>query len=183
VERAAIRNWLSPSANLALLEADLDRAVAQLHHKAAAFEVQLADSVHPTRLAKTDAFRFFRRLLNYTPHVAAGASLQHDTYLDYFVADSSVDCHRGHLELDAVRVKVLSLKEPPSATFPQVLEDLYTLPGEFIACLEWCRILGIIVVTGRPEPGGRPTTAPTSQPTAPSPDRLRDYQDRLRVLD
>ena len=32
------------------------------------------------------------------------------------------------------------MKEPPSATFPQVLEDLYTLPGEFIACLEWCRI-------------------------------------------
>ena len=31
-----------------LLEADLDRAVAQLHHKAAAFEVQLADSVRPT---------------------------------------------------------------------------------------------------------------------------------------
>ena len=32
------------------------------------------------------------------------------------------------------------MKEPPSATFPQVLEDLYTVPGEFIACLEWRRI-------------------------------------------
>ena len=32
------------------------------------------------------------------------------------------------------------MKEPPSATFPHVLEDLYTLPGEFIACLEWRRI-------------------------------------------
>lgn len=137
---ATIRSWLSPSANLALVETDLDRAVAQLHHKAAAFEVQLADSVRPTRLSKADAFRFFRRLLNYTPHVAEGASLQYDTHLDYFVADSSVDCHRGHLQVDDVRVKVLSLKEPPSATFPQVLEDLYTLPGEFIACLEWCRI-------------------------------------------
>ncbi|MGH7465752.1 MAG: hypothetical protein ACREK1_11300, partial [Longimicrobiales bacterium] len=137
--RSAVREWLSSSANLALIEADLDRAVAQLHHKAAAFEVQLADSVRPTRLSKANAFRFFRRLLNYTPHVAAGAALQYDTHLDYFVADSSVDCHRGHLQVDATRVKVLSLKEPPSATFPQVLEDLYTLPGEFIACLEWCR--------------------------------------------
>ncbi|MGH9201735.1 MAG: hypothetical protein ACRD2A_10935, partial [Vicinamibacterales bacterium] len=137
--RSAVREWLSASANLALIEADLDRAVAQLHHKAAAFEVQLADSVRPTRRSKADAFRFFRRLLNYTPHVAAGAALQYDTHLDYFVADSSVDCHRGHLQVDATRAKVLSLKEPPSATFPQVLEDLYTLPGEFIACLEWCR--------------------------------------------
>ena len=36
IPRAAVREWLSPRATLALLEADLDRAVAQLHHKAAA---------------------------------------------------------------------------------------------------------------------------------------------------
>ena len=45
-------------------------------------------------------------------------------------------------------------------------------------------ILGIIVVTGRPEPAQRPTSTPSAQQSAtPSPDRLRDYQDRLRVLD
>src|SRR5262249_41116063 len=53
----AIRNWLAPSATLALVDADLDRAVAQLHHKAAAFEVLLADSVRPSRLTKVEAFR------------------------------------------------------------------------------------------------------------------------------
>jgi len=137
---AAFRQWLSPSATLALVEADVDRALAHLHQKARAFEVQLADSVRPTRLHKTDSFQFLRHLVNYTPRLAAGAALQYDTHLDYFVADSGLDCHRDHLELDAARVKVLTMKEPPSATFPQVLEDLYTLPGEFIACLEWCRI-------------------------------------------
>lgn len=44
-------------------------------------------------------------------------------------------------------------------------------------------ILAIIVVTGRPEPAARPTTTPSNQPMTPTPDRLRDYQDRLRVLD
>ena len=45
-------------------------------------------------------------------------------------------------------------------------------------------ILAIIVVTGRPEPAPRPTSMPSGQQQAtPSPDRLRDYQDRLRVLD
>jgi len=44
-------------------------------------------------------------------------------------------------------------------------------------------LLAIIVVTGRPEPAVRPATAPSNQTTAPNPDRLRDYQDRLRVLD
>jgi len=32
------------------------------------------------------------------------------------------------------------MKEPPNATFAHLLEDLYTVPGEFIACLEWQRI-------------------------------------------
>jgi type IV secretion system protein TrbE len=138
--RTAFRNWLSRHAALELLETEVDRSVAHLHHKAAAFEVLLADSVRPLRLRKHEAFRFFRQLLNYAPHVASGASLKYDTHLDYFVADSTVECHRDHLRVDDARVKVLSLKEPPSATFPQILEDLYTLPGEFIACLEWRRI-------------------------------------------
>ena len=138
--RAALRQWLSSSAVLTLLDADLDRAMAQLHHKAAAFEVQLADSVRPTRLGKADAFRFFRRLVNYTPAKVAGAALQYDTHLDYFVADCAVECQRTHLDVDAARVKVLTMKEPPTATFAHVLEDLYTVPGEFIACLEWQRI-------------------------------------------
>ena len=44
-------------------------------------------------------------------------------------------------------------------------------------------ILAIIVLTGRPEPPARPAGGPVNQALAPSPDRLRDYQDRLRVLD
>ena len=37
-------------------------------------------------------------------------------------------------------VKVLSMKEPPSQTFAFLLQDLYEIPGEFVACLEWQRI-------------------------------------------
>jgi type IV secretion/conjugal transfer VirB4 family ATPase len=138
--RRALREWLSTRTTCALLEADLDRAVAHLHHRAAAFEVQLADTVRPERLSKADAFRFFRRLVNYTPHKTAGASPQYDTHLDYFVADCSVECHRTYLNIDDVRLKVLTMKEPPGTTFAHLLEDLYTVPGEFIACLEWRRI-------------------------------------------
>ena len=135
----ALRQWLSVETTCALLETELDRAIAQLQHRAAAFEVQLADTARATRLNKADAFRFLRRLVNYTPHKAAG-SLRYDTHLDYFVADCSVECHRSHLDVDNVGVKVLTMKEPPGTTFAHLLEDLYTVPGEFIACLEWRRI-------------------------------------------
>lgn len=45
-------------------------------------------------------------------------------------------------------------------------------------------ILGIIVFAGHPEPAARPAVkTAASQEAAPSPERLRDFQDRLRVLD
>jgi type IV secretory pathway VirB10-like protein len=44
-------------------------------------------------------------------------------------------------------------------------------------------ILGIIVLTGRPTPAPRAAATTNVPPIAPSADRLREYQDRLRVLD
>ena len=44
-------------------------------------------------------------------------------------------------------------------------------------------ILAIIVFAGRPAPTPAPATMVAPTATAPNPDRLRDYQDRLRVLD
>ncbi|MBI3494276.1 MAG: hypothetical protein HY047_21215 [Acidobacteria bacterium] len=44
-------------------------------------------------------------------------------------------------------------------------------------------ILGIIVFAGHPEPAARPTTPAATTPLMLNPERLRDYQDRLRVLD
>ncbi len=44
-------------------------------------------------------------------------------------------------------------------------------------------IIGIIVLTGHHEPTARAATFPPTTASAPSADHLRDYQDRLRVLD
>jgi type IV secretion system protein VirB4 len=138
--RRAFTEWLRGATAITVLEHTLQLAVAALHHTADTFQVQLADSVHPTRLTKGEAFGFFRRLVNYAPHKVAGAALTYDTHLDYFVADSAVECHRSHLDVDDWHVKVLTMKEPPGHTFAHLLEDLYHVPGEFIACLEWRRI-------------------------------------------
>jgi type IV secretion system protein VirB4 len=135
----ALRAWLSMDQARQLLESELDRAIGTLHHKAQAFEVQIGE-FGPVRLEKSTAFRFFRELLNYSPAVVDAARLAYDTHLDYFVSDSAVDCHRDHLVVGDRAVKVLSMKEPPSQTFAFLLQDLYEIPGEFVACLEWQRI-------------------------------------------
>ena len=137
--RDALRAWLSADQTRHILEAELDRAIGTLHHKAQALEVQVSD-IGLTRLAKADAFRFFRQLVNYDPAAIDAACLTHDTHLDYFVPDSAIDCHRDHLMVGDRFVKVLSMKEPPSQTFAFLLQDLYEIPGELIACLEWQRI-------------------------------------------
>ena len=110
-----------------------------LHQKAQAFEVQLSE-VGLRRQSKSEAFRFFRQLLNYDSATVDAATLTHDAHLDYFVADSAVECNRDHLVVGRRMVRALSMKEPPSQTFAHLLADLYEVPGELIACLEWQRI-------------------------------------------
>jgi type IV secretion/conjugal transfer VirB4 family ATPase len=139
VPLAAAGRAFSTQAAADALARDIDRAAVHLHQKADAFATHLADTVKPTRLAKGDAFRFFRRLVNYAPH-RRSAALKYDTHLDFFVADSGVDCHRDHLEVEEYRVKVMTMKEAPAKTFAHLLQDLYVVPSPFIACLEWQRI-------------------------------------------
>ena len=130
---------LSTQRTVALLEADLARALAVLHQKAQAFQVQLGD-LGLVRLDKRDAFQFLRLIINLDPERAAAASLTHDAHLDYFLADCGVDCHRDHLVVGNRFVKLLAMREPPSQTFALQLRDLIAVPGEFVACLEWQRI-------------------------------------------
>jgi type IV secretion system protein VirB4 len=136
--RAALRGWLSSDATVHLLESELDQAISALCHKAQAFEVQVSEC-GLRRLHKTDAFRFFRSLVNGDAGSTDAVRLTYDTHLDYFVSDSAIECYRDHLVVGDRLVKVLSMKEPPSHTFASVLCDVYDLPGDLIACLEWQR--------------------------------------------
>jgi type IV secretion system protein VirB4 len=138
--REALRRWLSTHRSLQLLEAELDDSIARLLHQAESFESQLAD-FGLARLERCEAFRFFRQLVNYdVPVLAAVTRSTPEAYLDYFVADSAVECHRDHLMVGSRQVKVLSMKEPPGQTYAHILGDLLAVPGEFIACFEWQRV-------------------------------------------
>jgi len=132
--------WLSETSIATLIEADLWATVKRLHHAAGAFEVALTDTIRPARLQKQEVFSFLRRLVNYAPHKRL-APLTHDTHLDYFVADSPVDCGTDRLVVDShYTVKMLAMKAPPARTFPDVLGQIQAIPSECIVCLSWHRI-------------------------------------------
>ncbi len=65
---------------------------------------------------------------------------------------------------------------PPRGVLPRGVQ-MWVMVGVAVG------MVGIIVFTGHSQPAPRVTAASTTPPLAPSPDRLRDYQDRLRALD
>jgi type IV secretion/conjugal transfer VirB4 family ATPase len=136
----ALRDRFSVRRTMTLLASEIERASAQLQAKAQTLVAQLNDTLHPTPLTKDDVFAFLRGLANPAPHKSEGVTLKFDTHLDYFVADSTIECARDALLVDDYYVKVVTMKEPPARTYPQVLADLLAIPSRFVACLEWQRI-------------------------------------------
>jgi type IV secretion/conjugal transfer VirB4 family ATPase len=134
-----IREWLSPSRTVRRLDADLDRRSLQLRDKVDAFVLQLKDTLRPRLLSKVDAFAFFRRLLNYSPAKADAVRYREDGFLDYDLCDSELECHRAHLRLDNTHVRVITLKEPPAQTFPNLFQALYEIPSNLLLVNEWQR--------------------------------------------
>lgn len=137
--RQALRDWLSLSQTLTVLEHGLDESIRALNHRAEAFEVQMTD-FGLVRLQKAEAFRFLRHLINLDTQTASASPLRYDTHLDYFIADSAIERQRDHLFVGRRVAKVLTMKEPPSRTYASLSTDLLAIPGEFTACLEWRRL-------------------------------------------
>ena len=94
---------------------------------------------HIAGIKKDQGFEFFRRLLNYTPRMAASTPLKYDVFLDYFVCGEALECHRDYLRLGDQFVKVFTLKEPPAHTFANLLKGLHEIPSNFIVATEWLR--------------------------------------------
>jgi len=135
----AIRAFCSAKATTSVLAGDLDTARNELYNVANSF-LAAADIFRPTLLKKHDAFRFFRRLLNYDPNKHQHSQLPSDDLLDYFSCDSFLETHRGYLRQDDCYIQVLTLKQPPSSTFANTLADLIKLPTNAVICTEFRRI-------------------------------------------
>jgi type IV secretion system protein VirB4 len=137
--RASLRDRLSARRSLFLLDEEIERLRQRLLHKVDAFTTQLHDTMRPRMLPKHEAFQVFRRLLNYDPEKANAVGLREDSFVDYHIADSALECHRGHLRLDDYYVRVLTLKEPPRQTFPHMFHALYEIPSNLILMNDWQR--------------------------------------------
>jgi type IV secretion system protein VirB4 len=144
--RGGLRTWTQPwhafstRRRSAAIDARLARAIDDLTGQAQTCASLLSDVLDPVALSREEVFALIRRLCNYVDWKADAAPLKYDGYLDYFVADSTLECHRSYLRVDDYYVKTLTMKEPPSGTYAHMLDGLHRIPQSFTACAEWQRL-------------------------------------------
>ncbi len=132
-----LRDRLSQSRVLRIVDSALDRAITTLRNKVDTFVAQSQGNANATVLGTADAFAFLRGLLNYNPGKAGRVRPTTARFVDYSLADSHLECHRGFLRLDDCYVKVLTLKQPPPQSFAHALDVLYEAPANFMVMSEW----------------------------------------------
>jgi type IV secretion/conjugal transfer VirB4 family ATPase len=120
-----------------LLGKDLDEAQAAVLQKARHFILQVSDFLPARILGKHEAFAVLKRTLNFDPEKLGAARLKHDTFLDYYLPESHVECHRRHLRVDDDYVKVLTLKEPSAQSFPLIFQRLLEVEANYHIVTEW----------------------------------------------
>ncbi len=132
-----IKAYLSRRNQVVLIDSEIERARAAVLGKARNFILQISDFCSVEILGKQEAFRVFKRILNFDPCKVQVAHLKHDAFLDWHLCESHLECHRGHLRLDDYFVKVLTLKEPSAQTFPLIFKRLLEVEANYYVVTEW----------------------------------------------
>lgn len=145
--RAVATHNFSTKSVLRIMSKELERNRAALAGQADSFQRAISDLLGLTLLDKQETFQFFRLLCNLDPQLASSENLKHDKHVDYYMAGAPLACTDGGIKLGEADVEVLSLREPPAHTFPNILRDLLALQTNFILCTEFKRVLNEKAVT------------------------------------
>ena len=134
---AELRAHFSGRQQVVLLDREISKGQAGLRQKVDSFILQVNDFLPMRLLDKQEAFRVLKQTLNFDPQKIALARLKYDTFLDYYLCESHLECHRGFLRLDDFYVKVLTLKEPSAQSFPLIFERLLEVHANYHVVTEW----------------------------------------------
>jgi type IV secretion system protein VirB4 len=132
-----LKGFLSSKKETVLIGSAIEKQHRMLLHQVRSFILQLSDFVKIEVVGKQQAFRVLKRLLNFSPVKIEHARLKYDTHVDFFLADSALECYPGHLLVDDCYVKVLTLKEPTAQSWPLILRQLLEVGASYHIVTEW----------------------------------------------
>src|SRR5271170_5585999 len=118
---ADLRAHFSGQKQVVVLGQHVSNAQAALLQKARSFILQVSDFLVVRMLDKQEAFRVLKKTLNFHPDKLDLAKLKYDTFLDYYLPESPVECHRGHLRVDDYYV-VTEWKKEDSGKMRRVIQ-------------------------------------------------------------
>jgi len=133
----AIAARFSSNCTVQIDAGQIEAAERALLQKIDSFRMQVSDFITVHLLGKQEAFSVLKRTLNVDPLKLDSARLKYDTFLDYYLCESHLECHRNYLRLDDYFVKVLTLKEPSAHTFPLLLKRLLDVRANYHVVTEW----------------------------------------------
>lgn len=146
-ESKALKRTLSTKKVLRVLADDLRRNRSTLMGQVQSFQRNIGDLLGISVLSKAQAFAFFRLLTNLDPEIASAEQLKYDSHMDFYMPSLALVCTRDGIRIGEAQLQVLSLKEPPHHTFPNVFRDLLALQCNFILCTEYKRVLNEQAIT------------------------------------
>jgi len=132
-----LRTQFSGRQQTIVLGQHVSNAQTALLQKARSFILQVSDFLPVRMLDKQEAFCVLKKTLNFHPDKLDSARLKYDTFLDYYLPESSLECHRGYLRVDDYYVKVLTLKEPSAQSFPLIFKRLLEVEANYYVVTEW----------------------------------------------
>ena len=120
-----------------ILANKLERDREYLLSKARSFQAETGDLLQPRLLNKSEIFTFFRRLVNLSMEAPGDVPVPTDRHIDYFLMDHAIAIDPDGIQVGPQRVEILSLKERPKDTIPNLFQNLYSIPCKFVLCAEF----------------------------------------------
>lgn len=132
-----LKGFFSSRKQTVLIGSAIEKQHRLLLHQVRNLILQLSDFVKIEVEDKQQAFGVLKRLLNFSPVKIEQVRLKYDTHVDYYLADSALECYLGHLLVDDCYVKVLTLKEPTAQSWPLILRQLLEVGASYHIVTEW----------------------------------------------
>lgn len=132
---------------LRIMAHQLDRTRDILVGHVESFQRTIGDLLGFSLLCKKDSFNFLRLLTNLDHEIAAAGRLKYDRHIDYFLPSLPLACTDEGIRIGEADLEILSLKEPPAVTFPNVLRQLLAVEANFILCSEFKPVLNEKAIT------------------------------------
>src|SRR3982750_2403559 len=115
----------------------LNVAASAVHAAMRMLSQTVGDLLGITVMHKLEVFTYLRFLKTLDPDLAASETLQYDDNIDHWTGGNMITIHPTGIRNHRARPEVLTMRKLPKTSFPNMLREMLSVPGNFILCSQW----------------------------------------------